>query len=160
MPSRLCARAPNWVTVTYDDWLQDKRSFYVEVIPESMAELDKVEILDGRTRTFNVFRQQGNQGGGKAIERTVTEGEGDGDGVLEPGESATVWVRIPQGLDPFDKNTWHRAKIHTESPWLKEIADIRETKQREWTGAQNRTSLVRLEEDTPPASPIASCSAV
>ena len=143
------------VTATYDDWLQDKRSFYVSVVPDSMAKLDAVEILDGRTRTFNVFRQQGNQGGGKAIERTVTEGDGDGDGVLEPGESATVWVRIPQGLDPFDKNTWHRAKIHTESPWLEEIADIREAKQREWTGAQNRTSLVRLEEDTPPASPIA-----
>ena len=137
------------VTVTYDGWLQDRRALYVDVVPERMPAIDAVEVLDGRTKTFPVFHQQGNQGGGEAIERTVTEGSGDGDGVLEPGETATVWVRIPQGRDPFDKNTWHRAKVRTRSPWVAEIGDIREEKEREWTGAQHRTSLIQLAADAP-----------
>ena len=142
------------VTLTYDGWLQDRRSFYVDAIPERMPEIDAVELLDGKTKTFDVFRQQGNQGGGATIGRTVTEGSGDGDGKLEPGESATIWVRIPQGLDPFDKNTWHRAKVYSRSPWVEEIEDIRELKQREWTGAQHRSSLIRLARDTPDGATI------
>lgn len=106
-------------------------------------------VLDGATRTFSVFRQTGNQGGGASIQRTVTEGAGNGNGRLEPGEAATIWVRLPQGLDPFDKNNWCRAKVYSSSRWLTEEDDIQEDKQREWTGAQNRTSLVRLSRKTP-----------
>src|SRR5881397_1128231 len=58
------------------------------------------------TSTFKVFRQSGNQGGGAAIERTVSEGKGNGNGVPEPGEKVTIWVKMTQGMDPFDKNTW------------------------------------------------------
>ncbi len=142
------------VRLSYDGWLSYERSFDVRVIPERVPEPDAVEVLDGRTRTFEVFRQQGNQGGGQAIEREVTEGSGDGDGVLEPGETATIWVRIGQGLDPFDKNTWHRAKVFSDSPWIAEVGDIQEPKQREWTGAQSRTSLIRMSADTPGGSEI------
>ena len=136
-------------TVTFDGWHQDSRFFYVDMAPEVMPQPAEIEILDGRTLTFDVFHQQGNQGGGWNIERTVTEGSGDGDGKLEPGEEATIWVRIRQGLDPFDKNTWHRAKVHSDSPWIDEVGDIQELKEREWTGAQHRSSLVRLADDAP-----------
>jgi hypothetical protein len=108
-----------------------------------------LEVLDGRSATFKVFRQRGNQGGGSAIDRVVTEGKGNGNGILEPGEEATIWIRLAQGMDPFDKNTWHRTKIYSDSPWLVDAADIAEQKQREWTGAKERTSLVRLSSDTP-----------
>jgi len=121
----------------------------VLVIPEQISQPAEFKILDGRTVTFSVFRQKGNQGGGKAISRTVTEGRGNGDGVLQPGEEATIWVRIPQGLDPFDKNNWHRTKVYSESPWLSECQEIREQKQREWTGVKARTSVVRLAEEVP-----------
>ncbi|MBI4877664.1 MAG: hypothetical protein HY822_23785, partial [Acidobacteria bacterium] len=70
---------------------------------------------------------------------------GNGNGILEPGEEATIWVKLAQGLDPFDKNNWYRAKIYTDSPCLPEIAGLAEPKQREWTGAKERTSLVRLD---------------
>jgi hypothetical protein len=99
-----------------------------------------------------VFRQKGNQGGGEPIEREVTEGTGNGDGVLQPGEEATIWVRIPQGLDPKDKDNWHRTKVYSESPWIVEVQDIQEQKQREWTGAKDRTSLVRMLKNTPGGS--------
>jgi hypothetical protein len=54
-----------------------------------------------------------------------------------------------QGMDPFDKNNWYRAKVYTDSPWVEEIADIQEQKQLEWTSAKERTSLIRLSRDAP-----------
>ena len=74
--------------------------------------------------------------------------------MLEPGEQATVWVKLKQGLDPFDKNNWCRAKVYADSRWLTEVADIQEVKGREWTSAQGRTSLVKLSSDVPPGTEI------
>ena len=96
-----------------------------------------------------LFRSKGNQGGGSSVTRTVTEGKGNGNGVLEPGEEATIWVRRQQGLDPFDKNNWYRAKVYTDSRWITEVADLQEQKQLEWTSAKERTSLIRLAPNTP-----------
>jgi hypothetical protein len=119
------------------------------VIPEVLPELAGIEVLDGRTTMLAVFRQKGNQGGGTSIERKLTEGKGNGNGVLEPGEEATMWVKMPQGMDPFDKNNWYRAKVYTDSPWVTEIADLEEQKQLEWTSGMERTSVIRLSPDTP-----------
>lgn len=123
------------------------------VPPDLPAPLD-VAIIDGRQLSLPVFRQRGNQGGGEAIERTVREGEGNGNGVLEPGEKATIWVKLKQGVDPFDKNNWCRAKVYSDSEWLKEVGDIQEPKQREWTGAMNRTSLLALDTRVPAGTKI------
>ncbi len=135
--------------LVYDGWLETTQSFDVLIAPDPLPMPAEVSILDGRSHTFPVFRQAGNQGGGATQLRQVAEGRGNGNGILEPGEEATIWVRLPQGLDPFDKNNWCRAKVYADSPWLTEIADIQEEKQREWTGAQNRTSLVALASTVP-----------
>jgi hypothetical protein len=140
--------------LTYDGWYETFQDFDVKVIPEVLPTPDAVEVLDGRTRTFQVFRQRGNQGGGESIERRVVEGKGNGNGVLEPGEEATIWVKMVQGMDPFDKNNWYRCKIYTDSPWITELADLQETKQREWTGAQERTSLILLSPKVPSGTSI------
>ena len=140
--------------MTYDGWHEAGEDIDVMVAPEVMPAPAAVEVLDGRTVTLRVFRQKGNQGGGASIERTVTEGKGNGNGILEPGEEATIWVKLPQGMDPFDKNNWYRAKVRTDSPWLREIGDIQEQKQLEWTGAKDRTSLVRLDPATPAGTAI------
>ncbi|MBS1812305.1 MAG: hypothetical protein JST84_29340 [Acidobacteria bacterium] len=137
------------LTLHYDGWHSVTKNVDVLVIPELLEAAREVMILDGRTATLSVFRQKGNQGGGGSLARTVTEGKGNGNGVLEPGEEATIWVRLPQGLDPFDKNNWYRAKVYTDSPWITEIADIQEQKQLEWTSAKERTSLIRLAPNTP-----------
>lgn len=139
---------------TYDGWFGAAREIDLAIAPEVMPPPLAVQILDGRTATLEVFRQKGNQGGGGSIRRTVTEGKGNGNGVLEPGEEATVWVKMAQGMDPFDKNNWYRAKVYTDSPWLAEVADIEEQKQLEWTSAKERTSLVRLDPGTPPGASI------
>ncbi|MEX2262197.1 MAG: alpha/beta hydrolase-fold protein [Bryobacteraceae bacterium] len=142
------------VSITYDGWHNIAEDIDLLVIPEVIPEPAAIEVLDGRTRTFPVFRQKGNQGGGSSVERTVTEGKGNGNGILEPGEEATVWIKMRQGMDPFDKNNWYRAKVYSDSPWLAEVDDIQEQKQLEWTSAKERTSVVRLSPDTPPETAI------
>jgi len=44
--------------------------------------------------------------------------------------------------------------VYSDSRWVSEIDDIQETKQREWTGAQSRASVVRLSKDAPAGSTI------
>lgn len=138
----------------FDGWHSVTEKIDVLVTPEIIETAQEVMILDGRTTTLNVFRQKGNQGGGESVKRTVTEGKGNGNGRLEPGEEATIWVRIRQGLDPFDKNNWYRTKIYSDSQEIVETADIEEEKQLEWTGAKERTSLIRLSADAPPGTRI------
>ncbi len=79
---------------------------------------------------------------------------GNGNGVLEPGEQATVWIKLAQGIDPFDKGNWCRAKVYSDSPWITETADLQEDKRREWTSAQNRTSVIELNPATPPGTEV------
>jgi hypothetical protein len=138
----------------YDGWYGADEVVDLLIIPESVPEPAAIEVLDGRTMKFSVFHQAGNQGGGASIEREVTEGSGNGNGVLEPGEEATIWVKMTQGMDPFDKNNWYRCKVYSDSPFVSEVGDIREGKQREWTGAQYRTSLIRLSPQARPGTPI------
>lgn len=137
------------LTLTYDGYHTVTKNIDVLVIPELIETARDVMIFDGRTATLNVFRQKGNQGGGGSIQRTVTEGKGNANGILEPGEEATIWVRMKQGLDPFDKHNWYRAKVYSDARWVTEVADIQEQKQLEWTSAKERTSVIRLAADTP-----------
>ena len=122
--------------------------FDVLVAPSNLAPPIAVAILDGRTKTFPAF-YQGVHGGGTSVPRKVTEGKGNGNGELEPGEQATIWLQVAQGLDPFDKGNWCRAKVYTDSPWITETADLQQDKGREWTSAQNRTSVIELNPATP-----------
>jgi len=137
------------ITLACEGRAQQARDIDVLIEPSLVPPPLAVEILDGRTATFSVFRQKGNQGGGGSVQRTVTEGRGNGNGVLEPGEQATIWVKVQQGLDPFDKGNWYRAKIYSTSPWLTEAQDIEEQKGLEWTSAQQRTSVVELSRAVP-----------
>ena len=65
-----------------------------------------------------------------------------------------MWFRLDQGMDPFDKNTWRRAKVYSDSPHVAEVASIDEQKQLEWTSAKERTSVIRLSEGAPRGTPI------
>jgi hypothetical protein len=140
--------------ITYDGWYEKSVDIDVAIAPEIVSEPLELAVLDGKTASFEVFRQSGNQGGGSSVERTVTEGTGNGNGVLEPGEEATVWVKMAQGMDPFDKNNWQRCKVRGDSPYLTVVGDIQEEKQLEWTGAMNRTSVIRLSAGTPSGTEI------
>ncbi len=148
------AHARLHLKISGPDVAASEQDIDILIQPRNIPAPLEIAILDGRTQSFPVFRQKGNQGGGSSVQRTVTEGQGNGNGILEPGEQATIWVRVRQGMDPFDTGNWRRAKVYSPSPWLTEIGDIQENKQLEWTGAQNRTSLVRLAPETPPGTAI------
>ncbi|MGO8787672.1 MAG: hypothetical protein ACLQVL_09870 [Terriglobia bacterium] len=143
------ARTSIKLDITYDGYHGVARNLDVLVIPENVPPPTEVMILDGRTATLNVFRQKGNQGGGGSVPRKVTEGKGNANGVLEPGEEATIWVHMRQGMDPFDKKNWYRAKVYSDSPWVSEVDDLEEQKQLEWTSGMERTSVIRLSPNTP-----------
>ena len=66
----------------------------------------------------------------------------------------TVWICLPQGLDPLDKYSWHRTKVFTENPYVTVTADIAEPKEREWTSATNHTGRIMISPDCPPGSRI------
>jgi hypothetical protein len=137
------------LTLTYDGYRTVAENIDVLVIPDVLPAPAAIEVVDGRAVTLPVFRQKGNQGGGGSIQRKITEGRGNGNGVLQPGEDATIWVKMQQGMDAFDKNNWYRAKVYTDSPWVTEIADLEEQKQLEWTSGMERTSVIRLSPGTP-----------
>lgn len=44
--------------------------------------------------------------------------------------------------------------MYSDSPWISEVARLEEQKQLEWTGAQERTSVIRLAPATPPGTEI------
>ena len=48
-------------------------------------------------------------------------------------------------IDGLNRGNWCRAKVYSDSPWMREVEDIQEQKQLEWTGAMNRTSIVALD---------------
>jgi poly(3-hydroxybutyrate) depolymerase len=143
------ARTRLKLEITCDKGGDVAKDIDVLVIPENVPSPMEVMILDDRTATLNIFRQKGNQGGGGSVPRQVTEGKGNANGVLEPGEEATIWVHLHQGMDPFDKDNWYRAKVYSDSPWVKEVGDLEEQKQLEWTSGMERTSVIRLSPNTP-----------
>jgi len=147
------ARAAINARIGFDDWQSVASPISFLIQPESIPTPVAYEVLDGRTIKLPVFRQKGNQGGGASTERTITEGTGNGNGILEPGETATIWVKLPQGLDPFDKNNWLRAKVRVDADVIQEVGDIQEEKQREFTGAKARTSLIRWNPNAPKGAP-------
>jgi len=130
------------------------RKINVQVTPDAIPAPLAYEILDGRTITLPVFRQKGNQGGGSAVMRTTTEGMGNANGVLEPGEEATIWVKLAQGLDPFDKGNWYRARVYFDSPWISERERLEEQKGLEWTSAKGLTGVIRLSPEAPAGTEI------
>jgi hypothetical protein len=140
--------------LTYDGWHESLEDIEVLVTPDRVPAPVAYQILDGRAITLPVFRQKGNQGGGGSVVRTLNEGKGNGNGRLEPGEEATIWIRLDQGLDPFDKGNWYRAKVYSDSPWITEPARLEEDKQLEWTSARERTSVIRMAAGAPPGTEI------
>ncbi len=133
----------------YAGWHGEDQRMDVRILPTPLTAPDSVVVLDGSTATFDVFRQGGNQGGGFIRQRTVSEGAGNGNGIAEPGEEVTLWVRTAQGLDPLDKHTWHRAKIYSYDLLLSVSKDIAESKELEWTSVKDHTSAVKISAQCP-----------
>jgi hypothetical protein len=68
------AHARVTLKLIFDGYSEAVQQIDVLVAPEKMPPPVDVAVLDGKTKTFPVFRQRGNQGGGESVQRTVTEG--------------------------------------------------------------------------------------
>ncbi|KPL15606.1 MAG: hypothetical protein AMS26_07280 [Bacteroides sp. SM23_62] len=64
-------------------------------------------IFDGRSEQLPVYRYDWGDWNNRVRLETISEGLGNGNGVAEPGETFSVWIRIPEGEDPVDLDTWH-----------------------------------------------------
>lgn len=68
---------------------------------------DNIMIFDGRTVQLPVYRYNWGDWDERVRPVTISEGQGNGNGIAEPGEIFSVWIRIPSGEAPDDLDTWH-----------------------------------------------------
>ena len=78
-------------------------------ITDTLKEVPAEDILvfDGRSEQLLVYRYDWGDWDRKVRLETISEGRGNGNGIAEPGETFSVWIRIPEGEDPEDLDTWH-----------------------------------------------------
>jgi hypothetical protein len=136
------------------DSLQDIQKVFVYPVPETpvLTGRSGLLILDGATRTVEMYNNQTHE----IQMQPVSGGSGNGNGIPEPGETIELYVRLPQGLGPKDKNTFHPAFLmnHDDSPWLS-IPELRyNIRGAEWSGAPNLQSKIRISPATPEGTKI------
>jgi hypothetical protein len=64
-------------------------------------------VFDGRSEQLPVYRYNWGDWDERVRHETISEGQGNGNGIAEPGEIFSVWIRIPSGEAPEDLDTWH-----------------------------------------------------
>jgi hypothetical protein len=69
--------------------------------------IDNIMIFDGRSEQLPVYRYDWGDWDNRVRPETISEGQGNGNGIAEPGEIFSVWIRIPAGEAPDDQDTWH-----------------------------------------------------
>lgn len=95
--------------IKVDGSITDTTSIMVFQTPVSPYKKEEdLIILDGRTvEGVPIYRQ-----GHDVIQsQSVSGGQGNGNGKLEPGEKALVYIRLDQGMAPNDTNTFHRSYL-------------------------------------------------
>jgi hypothetical protein len=82
---------------------------------------------------------------------TISGGSGNGNFIPEPGETIEIWVRLPHGLGPADKNTFHPAFLinKNEGPWISVPQLKYNIKGAEYSGAANLQTEIRISQDAP-----------
>ncbi|MBK8883428.1 MAG: hypothetical protein IPN67_13875 [Bacteroidales bacterium] len=135
--------------VSSNDSVHDVSEIFVYPVnrtPQITSDSDLI-ILDGTTRTIKYYNNQLH----KDTIMTISGGSGNGNSIAEPGETIEVWVRIPQGLGPGDKNTFHPAFLlnKDEVPWITVPQLKYNLKGNEYSGAANLQSRIKLSPDTP-----------
>jgi len=68
---------------------------------------DDIMIFDGRSEQLPVYRYNWGDWDNRVRPEMISEGKGNGNGIAEPGEIFSVWIRIPAGEAPEDLDTWH-----------------------------------------------------
>ncbi|MCK5703290.1 MAG: hypothetical protein KAI29_19150, partial [Cyclobacteriaceae bacterium] len=134
--------------LSYRNGQKETQSFRFFPMPRiEKAKESDVIVLDGKSRELPFYLNQHH----KISKTVVTGGEGDGDGLAEPGEIIELFVRIPQGLGPNDQNTFHRAFLvnQDDDPFIKVNTLNYHMRGEEWSGAPCIQSQIYIDPSTP-----------
>ncbi len=135
--------------VSCNDSVQDITDIFVYPVPgtSELNDPNDLVILDGCTRQLKYYDNR--------LHRdsliTVTGGSGNGNSIPEAGETVELWVRLPQGLGPSDKNTYHPAFLLNRDmvQWISVPRLRYNIKGSEYSGAANLQSPLLIDPATP-----------
>jgi hypothetical protein len=134
----------------YQGRAPQSQDFIIYPVPETplVANLADVAILDGGSRDRPFYLNQSH----KIETRKFSGGTGNGDGVINPGETIELFIRLPQGVGPLDRDTYHPAFLLNpdEDPYVSVEAPRYNTKSEEWECEANIQSRIKISPDAPP----------
>lgn len=67
----------------------------------------EVKIFDGKSENIPLFKYDWREWDNPVSSGSISEGEGNGNGKIEQGETFSIWIQVPEGHDKKDKYTWH-----------------------------------------------------
>ncbi len=106
-----------------------------------------VIVLDGRTvKDIPVFHQEKN-----AVSRdSLSGGKGNGNGILEKGEEALIYIRIPKGISCNDTNSFHKTYLVNASDNLyTTVNKLKYDEKIHQAGATSVSSVISISNATP-----------
>ncbi len=124
-----------------------QRLMFFAVPASPYISADNVIVLDGRTVTDVPVYMQGKD----TIEKKVlTGGKGNGNGILEKGEEALIFVKLRQGMAPKDINTYHRTCLINpfDDPYL-QVKKLHYEEKLRQAGATSVSSVLSVAGDIP-----------
>lgn len=108
---------------------------------------EDVIVLDGRTvKNVPVFHQ----GKNKVLNDSLSGGIGNGNGILEKGEEALVFIRLPKGISSADTNSFHKTYLinQSEDKYVK-VNKLKYDEKISQAGATSVSSIITFSEDIP-----------
>ena len=135
--------------VICNDTVQDIQKIFIYPVPKTpiLTDMSDLLILDGASRYVEIYNNQTHE----ISVQKVSGGTGNGNGIIEPGETIELYVRLSQGLGLHDLNTYHPAFLLNiyESPLIT-VPELRfNIKGVEWSGAPNLQSKIKISQATP-----------
>jgi len=87
--------------------LDSHRITYFPTPKAPFTDENDIIFLDGGTAEVPIYLQ----GIDTVVTQSISGGSGNGNGILEAGEKALVYIRLPKGMGEKDLNTWHRTYL-------------------------------------------------
>jgi hypothetical protein len=85
-----------------------ERIIQVHIVdPVKKVAAEDIMVFDSRSERLPVYRYNWGDWDERVRLETIAEGRGNGNGLAEPGEIFSVWIRLASGEAPEDQDTWH-----------------------------------------------------
>ena len=86
-----------------------QREHIIRVVVKRIKEYEKVKVkvFDGKSEDLTLYKYQWNEWDNPLTVGSISVGVGNGNGLLEPGETFSVWITTPVSFDESDTASWH-----------------------------------------------------